>query len=222
MKREGLFGGTFNPVHLGHLRAALEVKEGFGLDHVHFIPAATPPHKDKKGLADNSDRFAMLRLAIEGVPGFSVSDAELKRSGRSYTIETVRQLRRTFPASTQCFLIVGLDAFLEIDTWKDFSALFETIPFIVMSRPGEGKAFGDAAFTGLGEYIKQRVSSGYVFDKEENGFFHETLQPVYLFPVTSLGISATEIRHLVKQGRSIRYLVPDPVGAYIFEKRLYA
>ncbi len=222
MKREGLFGGTFNPVHLGHLRTALEVMEGFGLDHVHFIPAATPPHKEKEALASDTDRSAMLTLAIEGTAGFSVSDAEMKRSGRSYTIDTVRQMNQKASASTQCFLIVGLDAFLEIDTWKDYAALFEAISFIVMSRPGEGEPFGDTAFTGIGEHIKQTVSSGYAFNKEENGFFHETLQPVYLFSTTPLGISATAIRRLVKQGRSIRYLVPESVFAYISDKRLYA
>ncbi|MFO8111069.1 MAG: nicotinate-nucleotide adenylyltransferase [Desulfosalsimonadaceae bacterium] len=222
MKREGLFGGTFNPVHLGHLRTALEVKEGFGLDHIHFIPAATPPHKGKEELASDTDRFAMLTLAIEGAAGFSVSDAEMKRSGRSYTIDTVRDLTQKVSASTQCFLIVGLDAFLEIDTWKDYTALFEAISFIVMSRPDGGEPFGEAAFTGIGDYIKRTVSSGYAFNREENGFFHETLQPVSLFPVTPLGISATAIRRMVKQGRSIRYLVPEPVAAYIFDKRLYA
>jgi len=222
LKRAGLFGGTFNPVHYGHLRVAIEVMEGFGLDQVHFIPAANPPHKGKDGLAEDTDRFEMLSLAIGGEPGFSISDVEMKRPGRSYTIDTVRQLGRHIPASTDCFLIIGRDAFLEIETWKNFGDLFEAIPFIVMSRPDDMAATRDSAFSGIGAYIRKTVSSGYVFEKKENRFAHETLKPVYLFPVTTLDISATAIRRMVSQGRSIRYLVPEPVASYIHEKGLYA
>lgn len=221
MKRAGLFGGTFNPVHFGHLRTALEVKEGFGLDHIHFIPAANPPHKDKKEVADDHDRYAMLSLAIEDAPGFTLSDIELKRSGRSYTIDTVVPFKQALPSSTQCFLIVGMDAFLEIHTWKDYGRLFETIPFIVMSRPDNQGARIDRDFTGTGAYIKNHVSSGYAFNPAENRFFHESLQPVTLFPVTHLDISASAIRQLVRQGRSIRYLVPRSVATYIYDKGLY-
>lgn len=222
MIRAGLFGGTFNPVHFGHLRTALEVMEGFGLDHIHFIPAANPPHKDKKALADDADRFAMLSLAIEGAPGFSISDAELKRPGRSYTIDTVRQLTRSLPASTQCFLIVGLDAFLEIDTWKEYGRLFEEISFIVMSRPDDRNSLLNGGFTGIGEFLQKNVSSGYVYNKEENRFLHETYLPVNLFAVTALGISATAIRELIRRGRSVRYLTPEPVISYIYEKGLFS
>ncbi len=222
MIRAGLFGGTFNPVHFGHLRTALEVMEGFGLDHIHLIPTANPPHKDKKALADDSDRFAMLSLAIDGAPGFSISDAELKRPGRSYTIDTVRQLTHSFPASTQCFLIMGLDAFMEIDTWKDYARLFEEISFIVMSRPEDRNTILNDGFTGIGEFLQKTVSSGYVYKKKENCFLHETLMPVNLFDVTALGISATAIRELIRKGRSIRYLTPEPVISYIYDKGLFA
>ena len=222
MKRAGLFGGTFNPVHYGHLRVAIEVMEGFGLDQVHFIPAANPPHKGKEGLAEDTDRFEMLSLAIEGEPGFFVSDVEMKRPGRSYTIDTVRQLVRNFPAPTECFLIIGRDAFLEIETWKAFGDLFETISFIVMSRPDDMAVTRDSSFSGIGAYIRKNVSSSYVFEKTQNRFVHEALKPVYLFPVTALDVSATAIRRIVRQGRSIRYLVPEPVASYIHKKGLYA
>ena len=118
-KGVGLFGGTFNPVHLGHLRTAQEVLEEFGLDHIRFIPAANPPHKDCHDLVDGSQRLAMLKRAISGNSGFVASDAELKRAGRSYTIDTVRQMVRELGPDAGCYLILGLDAFMEIDTWKD-------------------------------------------------------------------------------------------------------
>ena len=222
LKRVGLFGGTFNPVHFGHLRTALEVKEGFGLDRVHFIPAANPPHKDKKELAEDSHRFAMLSLALGDAPGFSASDVELRRPGLSYTIDTVNRLIRDWPDSTQCYLIVGDDAFMEIDTWKDYARIFESIPIIVMSRPGGGASPGNLRFPRIGEFLGKKVASGYVYDKEKTAFSHEALLPVYPFAVTPLDISATRIRYLARRGGSIRYLVPDAVAAYIEDKRLYA
>lgn len=221
VKRAGLFGGTFNPVHFGHLRCALEVMEGFGLDRVDFIPAAHPPHKTNREIAAGTDRLAMLSMAIGKTPGFSVSDTELRRSGRSYTIDTINQWIGLPQQSIRHFLIIGADAFLEIDTWKDFGKIFEVIALIVMSRPGNPRSGRNRAFEGFGDYVRRRVSSAYRFNEEKNGFFHESMKPVYLFPVTSLDISATTIRRLAAGGRSIRYLVPDPVAAYIQEKRLY-
>jgi nicotinate-nucleotide adenylyltransferase len=222
LKRAGIFGGTFNPIHFGHLRTALEVMEHFGLDQVLFVPTADPPHKDKKELADGRDRHAMLSLAIGDTRGFSLSDIELKRPGRTYTIDTVDQLQES-SAGISYFLIVGRDAFMEIDTWKDFPRIFEAIPLIVMSRPGETEAClkGDVPFTGISDYLENKVSSGYSFSREKNAFFHPSLKPLYLFPVTPLGISATAIRRIVRSKGSIRFLVPDPVATYIQDKRLY-
>jgi nicotinate-nucleotide adenylyltransferase len=222
LKRSGLFGGTFNPIHFGHLRTALEVMEHFGLDQVLFVPTADPPHKDKKELANGSDRQAMLSLAIGNTPGFSLSDIELKRPGRTYTIDTINQLQES-PAEVSYFLIVGLDAFMEIDTWKDYRRIFEAIPLIVMSRPGETDAClnRDLPFTGISDYLESKVSAGYSFSREKSAFFHPSLKPLYLFAVTPLGISATTIRRIVRRKGSIRFLVPDPVATYIHDKRLY-
>lgn len=221
LKRVGLFGGTFNPVHFGHLRTALEVKEGFGLDRVHFIPAANPPHKDKKELADDSHRFAMLSLALGDAPGFSASDVELRRPGLSYTIDTVNRLIRDWPDSTQCYLIVGDDAFMEIDTWKDYREIFKTISLIVMSRPGSSQAFREDGFQGIEAHMKDRISDAYRTDGNRRTFVHDSWQPVHLCTVTSLAVSATTIRRIIREGRSIRYLVPDAVAAYIDDKGLY-
>ncbi len=133
--RFGLFGGTFNPVHLGHLRAALEVKEGFELEKIFLIPAALPPHKIPGEVADGGDRLHILNLALEDTPGLSVSDVELTRSGPSYTIDTVHHFKRTLPEKSQIYLIMGLDAFLEINSWKSYEELLVQIPIIVINRP---------------------------------------------------------------------------------------
>ena len=133
--RIGLFGGTFNPIHYGHIRAALEVKEGFPLDECHFIPAATPPHKTIAGVADARDRLEMIQRAISGHDGFSVCDVELHRSGPSYSIDTVEYLKKTLPPGAEVFFMLGVDAFLEFDTWRSFKKLLQTIPVIVMARP---------------------------------------------------------------------------------------
>ncbi|HSM73080.1 MAG TPA: nicotinate (nicotinamide) nucleotide adenylyltransferase, partial [Desulfobacterales bacterium] len=118
MNRIGLFGGTFNPIHLGHLRSAQEVLEAFDLQRILLIPSALPPHKEPEFLANAADRLAMIRQATLGHTGLSVSDVEITRPGPSYTIDTVRFFKRSLPADTRLFLVVGLDAFLEIDSWK--------------------------------------------------------------------------------------------------------
>ena len=222
LKRVGLFGGTFNPIHFGHLRTALETMEAFGLEQVYFIPASDPPHKGKKDLADETDRLAMLSRAIEQTPGFSILDIEMRRPGRSYTIDTVRALTRESPPSTGFFLMIGLDAFMELDTWKDYKRILETVPLIVIFRPygkDPGKSHGE--FEGIETHIRQTISAGFVFNREENAFTHESLKAIHIFPATPLGISATAIRELVRKGRSIRYLLPDSVASYIHDKRLY-
>ncbi|HMA67886.1 MAG TPA: nicotinate (nicotinamide) nucleotide adenylyltransferase, partial [Desulfosalsimonadaceae bacterium] len=137
MLRAGLFGGTFNPVHMGHLRVAEEVRSAFELDPVYFIPAKIPPHKSSSGLADAGKRYEMLTRAVASNPGFRVSDLEIRRSGRSYTIDTVEAFQREAGGEAALYLLMGLDAFLEINTWKDYGALLEKIACIVMTRPAK-------------------------------------------------------------------------------------
>lgn len=221
MKRAGLFGGTFDPVHFGHLRTALEVRQGFGLDRLYFIPAAIPPHKASGGIADAGYRYKMLSKAIAGEEGFFLSDVELRRSGRSYTIDTVREIAKSLKDDTQLYLIVGLDAFLEIDTWKAYRQLFEEIALIVMSRPPEVRGAGDDRFGGVKDFVTDNISADYAFDAQTACFTHRRLHPIHLFAVTPLGISATEIRRSVGRGESVRYLVPDAVAQYIEKEGLY-
>ena len=221
MKRIGLFGGTFDPIHLGHLRAAREVQERFELDRVYFIPAAIPPHKEPGGIASVADRTHMLRSAVDSARGFEVSEVELQRSGPSYTIDTVCHFKRRLGPTARLFLIVGRDAFLEIDSWKSYEVLFEEIPIIVLARPGgNGRQVSiDASLLGCMQAAEGL--SGYRFDPARACYRHPHMQPVHLFAATSLDISSTRIRALIKQGRSIQFLVPEAVERYILNKGLY-
>jgi nicotinate-nucleotide adenylyltransferase len=219
--RIGIFGGTFNPVHFGHLRSALEVKEGFELDEVILIPAALPPHKLAGEVAEAADRLLMLRLALEDSAGLELSDVELKRSGPSYTIDTVHHFKRTLPADSRIFLIMGLDAFLEIDTWKSYEELLRQVPFIIINRPKAGIGAHGFRWKVLEDYLKAKISADYVFVESQSGFCSPDKQPVYVFEVTALDISSTAVRRLVKEGRSIGYLVPQKVAEFIKSKGIY-
>ena len=222
MKKIGLFGGTFNPIHLGHLTVAREVKEGFDLDKIWFIPAAVPPHKEMKNLAKAMDRLEMIRIAISGNPDFSVSDVELKRSGPSYTIDTVDYFKTILPKETRLFFIVGIDAFIDIEIWKSFRELFQVIPFIVMSRPGKVLSEGLKNIEkAIKDLLMTKVDRGYHFEPDRNAFFHPDNQAVFLFEVTPVDISATMVRNNRSEGRSIASLVPEKVKNYIESKGLY-
>ena len=219
--RIGLLGGTFNPIHLGHLRAAVEVKEGFSLDEIYLIPCAIPPHRKSEHVAGATDRFEMTRLATSNTPGFLASDVELKRSGPSYTIDTILHFKSVLPKDTELYFILGLDAFLEIDTWKSYMDLFPLIPFIILTRPYAGHIDPNLRQQKIEDFIKSRISAGYKYDSSQSGFIHLEMEPLFLFNVTQLEISSSAIRSLIKKGVSIRFLVPDDVVDFIKTKRLY-
>jgi nicotinate-nucleotide adenylyltransferase len=221
MIRIGIFGGTFNPVHLGHLRAALEVREGFRLDQVFLIPAALPPHKPSGEIAAADDRLAMIDLAIAGNSGLKVSEVELGRAGPSYTIDTIQHFYRTLPRDSRIFLVMGLDAFLEIDSWKSYEELLTTVPFIVINRPGQTPTDAGDARAAVERYLHAKVSEAYRFVKSESGYTAPGRATIYIHRVTSMEISATRIRALIRQGRSIEYLVPSKVLKFIHQKGLY-
>jgi nicotinate-nucleotide adenylyltransferase len=220
--RIGLFGGTFNPVHFGHLRAVLEVRERFGLGLVYLIPSALPPHKPRVGIASPSDRLEMIRYAVENDPGFVVSDVELRRTGPSYTIDTLSYFADVLPETDPRFLIIGLDAFLEIHTWKNFMGILTRTPLIVMGRPGDYDQQGRVQDMPIAaaDYLDVLIP-GYQYDRQKSVFVHPDFQPVYLIHVTSLDISSSAIRSLVRKGRSIRFLVPETVSDFIASKGLY-
>jgi len=219
--RIGLFGGTFNPVHLGHLRAAVEVREGFDLDEIVLIPAAQPPHKGSGELADSADRLQMLNLALGADGGLKVSDVELNRSGPSYTIDTVHHFEQTLTAETRLHLVLGLDAFLEIDTWKSYGELLTQIPLIVINRPSAGSKMGGLPWKIMDDYISSKLSADYSFSASRSAYLARRRQPIYVLEVTALDISSTMIRHAIGQDRRIDYLVPQKVAEYIGTKGIY-
>jgi nicotinate-nucleotide adenylyltransferase len=219
--RVGLFGGTFNPVHFGHLRAAIEVKEGFDLDEVLLIPAAVPPHKTRSGLATAEDRLHMIEMAVKGAAGLAVSDAEIRRGGQSYTVDTVRYFISSLTDATELFLIVGLDAFLEIDTWKSFRRLLALIPLIVISRPDPDNRCGGSDRESVQNFMYSKISAQCAFSAATASFNAPGIKSVTLFPVTALDVSSRRVRELAAAGRSLHYLVPDSVRRFIKSKGLY-
>ena len=219
--RIGLFGGTFNPVHLGHLRAAVEVREGFELEEIYLIPAALPPHKVSGEVVASADRLHMLNLALDADTGLKISDVELNRSGPSYTIDTVEHFKQTLPADSRLFLIMGLDAFLEIDTWKSYRELFEQIPLIVINRPKAGYRASSVPWKIMDDYIASQLAADYSFSASRSAYLARGQQPIYVWEVTALDISSTRIRRQIRKGRSIDYWVPPKVAEYIRTKGIY-
>lgn len=220
-KKIGIFGGTFNPIHFGHLRAAVEIREGFGLDAVYLIPSASPPHKDHAHLAPAADRMAMVRGAIEGHPGLRSSDLELRREGPSFTIDTVCTFRKHLPEEAWLYLIMGLDAFLEIETWKSYQDLLHIIPLIVINRPDHQGRLQPTVNHAVKELLTQGALQGYECALETPCFTHCEKQPIFTFNVTGLNISATHIREQIRHQKAIDFLVPDSVRQYIDAKGLY-
>ncbi|MBI3194912.1 MAG: nicotinate-nucleotide adenylyltransferase [Ignavibacteriae bacterium] len=192
MKHFGIYGGTFNPPHLGHLIVMESVQDQCKFDKVFFIPAASPPHKPEQHIAPALARFEMTSLAIQHNTMFEVSDIEITRTGFSYTIDTIRQLKTLNPDTTFS-LIIGADNFLEIDTWKSPEKIFEHAELVVMNRPGYEHSISKSLY----------------------------LNDAMMVTVPNIGISSTDIRRRVKQGRSIRYLVPQDVEHYIYRNGLY-
>lgn len=219
MKKIGIFGGTFNPIHLAHLRAALEVQTGFGLDAVFLIPSATPPHKDAGAVAEAADRLEMVQRAVSDVPQLRVSDIEIKRQGPSYTIDTICAFRKHLPEEVWLYLIIGLDAFLEIATWKSYQDLLRLVPLIVISRPGI--AGPQDLNRSIARLIEQNELAGYECAPENPCFRHCEKQPIFTFNVTAMDIASTRIRDMVRRGEPIDFLVPPAVNAYIKERGLY-
>jgi nicotinate-nucleotide adenylyltransferase len=219
--RIGLFGGTFNPIHRGHLWAASEVRKEFNLDQVSLIPAALPPHKTPGMVADADDRLEMIRLAITDLPGLTVSDVELNRPGPSYTIDTVRHFKKALAKDSRIFLIMGLDAFLEIDAWKSYSELLKQIAFIVMARPNADYPDADQGWKILEDYLNSTLKADYEFLNERGCYISEGSQPIYPVNIDAMDISSTKIRECIKTKKTVENLVPLAVADFIQSKGLY-
>lgn len=222
--RIGVMGGTFDPIHLGHLRAAEEIYLAFGLDHIIFVPAARPPHKTDQDVAASIHRYEMVSLATVFTPYFSVSPIELNRPGRSYSVETLRELLALYGPDTYLCFIMGVDAFLEMSTWKDAEQILRLAQVIVTARPGWRL---DEVETTLTPAQRRQLGNPYFKYLKISEVTPELSRQgpvpglVLLVEVVSLDISSREIRQLVEEGRSIRFLVPDTVAAYMGKNKLY-
>jgi nicotinate-nucleotide adenylyltransferase len=213
MKR-GLFGGTFDPVHFGHLRAAEELAAILQLDCVIFIPSALPPHKTSRVILPFEHRARMIQLAIEGDHHFSFSDVENRREGKSFSIETVRYFLNEQPDGSELCFITGLDAFDAITTWRDWETLLTLCDFGVMTRPGYENR-------GLHSILPEDVARSYVYDQKTDSFIQASGRRISFRKTTFMEIASSDIRRFVQTGESIRYLTPDPVIQYIEEQNLY-
>jgi nicotinate-nucleotide adenylyltransferase len=212
--RLGILGGTFDPIHYGHLRIAEEACEELGLEKVLLIPGASPPHKVKKAVSPFDDRFAMARMAAEGSPFLEAIDLEGRRRGFSYSIDTLREIHRIYGPGLELFFLIGMDAFLDIRSWKRYEDLFFETDFVVIKRPGYQYETLPPLVLSLG--------LGFIPGDETNSF---VLQPsgrrIIYRSFTLLAISSTRIRELTAAGKSIRFMAPEPVRLYIKEKGLY-
>lgn len=212
MKKIGIFGGTFNPIHNGHLRSALEVYEHFMLDKVLFVPSYIPPHKDNSNIALPEDRLAMTKLAIENFDGFEVCDMEIARRQVSYSIDTISALKES--NDCEIFFILGGDAFGELSTWRGYEKLIFLCNFIVMKRPGT--QIGD-----FGATFAPDISNRFLFDEAQNIYKSDIGTHIFVHNITQLNISATQIRWLRVENKSIKYLLPQSVEQYICKHNLY-
>ena len=213
-RRVGVFGGSFNPIHFGHLLVADEVCEALALERVLFVPAARPPHKPAAQLADARHRFEMTALAVRERPGFEVSDVELRRAGPSYTVDTLTALGRP---GEDLILIIGSETFLDLLGWKEPERLGRLARLAVVPR--DGTPFDPAA------PAVQKVLSGLglpEFTRVPAGAAQATLPPgPLLVHAASLPISGSDLRRRVREGRSLAYRLPTSVAAYIREHGLY-
>jgi nicotinate-nucleotide adenylyltransferase len=196
----GIMGGTFDPIHYGHLVTAEAVRDKFKLDKVIFVPAGNPPHKFRRKVTDKKIRYLMTILATVTNPYFEVSTIEIDREGYTYTIDTIRELKNAYGSKSELYFITGADAILEILTWRNSNELLKLCNFVAATRPGYGQ---DSIKRKL-DYIKK------LYKKD-----------VYEVTVPSLAISSTDIRNRVYENRPIKYLLPESVERYIEKCNLY-
>jgi nicotinate-nucleotide adenylyltransferase len=215
----GLLGGSFNPVHDGHLAIARHTREALELDQILFIPTGHPPHKPNGGLAPAQDRYEMVRLAIAPDPAFAISDVEIRRPGKSYSIDTIRQLQQEYGPHTQLFFLIGLDAFLDFPSWRDPRTLLELCSFVVLSRPG--LSFRSLSTVSLLPPIPYPsladLDAGRVFriEAQIGG------QRLICLKQPPCPISASDIRARIRQGLPVANLLPPLVESYILRHHLY-
>ena len=196
-KRIGILGGTFNPIHLGHLMIAEMALEAFNLNRVIFVPAKEPPHKEVD-VIEAKYRLEMVHAAVLDNPNFLVSDVEMKREGKSYTFDTVRYFYNTYGPTTEFFFIAGTDTIQNLPTWKYIEELLDMCEFIGAIRPGATEDIGESI-----EWFGQRGSR------------------IHILEVPEIKLSATDLRYRLRQGLSTRYMLPRSVYQYIKRHKIY-
>jgi nicotinate-nucleotide adenylyltransferase len=214
-ERIGIFGGTFNPVHSGHVRAAAEVRARFALDRVLFVPSFIPPHKETADIASPRDRMAMVGLALRRYRRLVASPIEIEAGGTSYSIVTLAEIGALHPGA-RIFFILGADAFRDIETWREWRRVLAACRFIVTTRPGSRMAEARDA-------LAEEYRSG-VFEVRPAARLGEAVLDafrIFLTPIDAVDVSSTEVRALVRAGRPLRGLVPAAVEGYIREHGLY-
>ncbi len=216
--RIGVYGGAFNPIHYGHLQTAEEVCQILPLDKMLFVPAGKTPFY-KPDLEKAGHRYEMVKRAIKGNIHFGISDIEIKRRGKSYTVDTIRKLRRRYKGS-ELFFILGIDAFLDLPGWKQPDRLIDFAKLVVISRPGY--TFSQLAASPYLKDVPAKILKDLDKGKmREFSFNISKDQECFLCNVTDLNISASCIRNLVISGGEIKYLLPDSVKSYIISNKLY-
>ena len=209
----GIMGGTFDPIHLGHLRTAEEVGEELDLGKVYLIPSASPPHKSGKFVTPFSHRFAMAQRAADLSPLLDVLDLEAKRPGPSFSIETLQEMHALFQPQPELYFILGMDAFLEIETWKNYQELFDYAHFVIIQRPG----YDQERLGPFLEHLPMNIRE----TRDPTAFLMPSGLTLLLKKTTLMDISSTKIRRLASREKSIRFLVSDAVENYISMKGLY-
>jgi nicotinate-nucleotide adenylyltransferase len=199
-QRIGIMGGTFDPIHYGHLVAAEEARVAFSLSRVVFVPSGHPPHKTHQTISSGWDRYLMTMLAVLHNPHFDISDTEIRREGPSFAIDTVSEFKKAYPSATEIYFITGADACLEILRWKDSSQLLAECRIIAATRPGIPSS-----------HLREEIAR--LYPGVANRFS--------VLEVPALAISSTDVRSRVREGRSIRYLVPELVRQYVERQGLY-
>ena len=214
----GVFGGTFNPIHVGHLRAALEVTEALRLERMIFVPSAEPPHKancTRDPIASASQRLAWVREAVCDNPRFEVDGIEVERGGASYTVETLRSLGARTAPELPVFTI-GCDAFSEVDSWREPEALFTLAHFAVTTRPPVMRG-------SLADWLPKRARDDIEIAADGLSGRHRSAGTrIHVVEISALDVSASDIRRRLREERSVRYLVPEPVRALIEASGVYA
>lgn len=211
--RLGILGGTFDPIHLGHLRTAEEIGQELGLEKVYLIPSALPPHKTGDPVTPFHQRLAMAQLAVSDSPLLEALDLEGRRTGFSYSIETLKEFHTMFSPDPELFFIIGIDAFLEIKSWKEYPNLFDYAHFVIIQRPGFQPEDLKPLLLDLGSEVKETV--------EPNVMTVPSGKTLILMVPTLMDISSTRVRGMVAESKSIRFLVPESVREFIIEKGLY-